>query len=194
MKICSGLGLKQSPKLEHVGHLVAKSRGHSPQIIIWHHLQDEAPFLRDYLQKKFPDLKLACYGGPTAMNQKTKILADWENQKIDVLIANVSALSHGVDMLKSAAVAIYFSNSYSMTGRAQSEKRIHRPGQTNKCLYYDVVMRGGIDQIILNSLRAKIVKFKKLVRDKEVTVESEVAAQINNRDVTALGNNLAREL
>ena len=51
---------------------------------------------------------------------------------------------------------IYYSNSYDLEIRLQSEDRAHRIGQTNKVTYIDIVTKGTIDEKILQALRNKI--------------------------------------
>jgi len=51
---------------------------------------------------------------------------------------------------------IYYSNSYDLEIRLQSEDRAHRIGQTNKVTYIDLVSPNTIDEKILQALRSKI--------------------------------------
>ena len=58
--------------------------------------------------------------------------------------------------LTAATTVIYYSNSYDLEIRLQSEDRAHRIGQTNKVTYIDLVSPGTIDEKILDALRNKI--------------------------------------
>jgi len=58
--------------------------------------------------------------------------------------------------LTAANTVIYFSNSYDLEIRLQSEDRAHRIGQTNKVTYIDLVSPGTIDEKILQALRDKV--------------------------------------
>ena len=58
--------------------------------------------------------------------------------------------------LTAANTVIYFSNSYDLEIRLQSEDRAHRIGQQNKVTYIDLVSPGTIDDKILTALRNKI--------------------------------------
>ena len=51
---------------------------------------------------------------------------------------------------------IYYSNSYDLEKRIQSEDRAHRIGQKNKVLYIDLVAKGTVDEKIIQSLRNKV--------------------------------------
>jgi SNF2 family DNA or RNA helicase len=58
--------------------------------------------------------------------------------------------------LTAANTVIYYSNSYDLEIRLQSEDRAHRIGQTNKVTYIDLVSPNTIDEKILQALRSKI--------------------------------------
>tara|TARA_R110002051_G_scaffold233872_1_gene295374 strand:- start:137 stop:340 length:204 start_codon:yes stop_codon:yes gene_type:complete len=51
---------------------------------------------------------------------------------------------------------IYYSNSYDLEKRIQSEDRAHRIGQKNAVLYIDLVAKGTVDEKIIQSLRNKV--------------------------------------
>ena len=55
-----------------------------------------------------------------------------------------------------ANLVVYYSNTYDLEARAQSEDRPHRDGQTQKVTYVDLVARGTVDEKILQALRKKI--------------------------------------
>jgi len=58
--------------------------------------------------------------------------------------------------LTAANTVIYFSNSYDLEIRLQSEDRAHRIGQDKKVTYIDLVSPKTIDEKILKALRGKI--------------------------------------
>lgn len=58
--------------------------------------------------------------------------------------------------LTKASTVIYFSNSYSLEKRMQSEDRAHRIGQLGSVNYVDLVARGTVDEKIISTLRRGI--------------------------------------
>ena len=58
--------------------------------------------------------------------------------------------------LTAANTVIYYSNSYDLELRLQSEDRAHRIGQENKVTYIDLISPQTIDEKIVNALRGKI--------------------------------------
>ena len=55
-----------------------------------------------------------------------------------------------------ADLVIYFSSSFDLEHRFQSEDRAHRIGQTKSVTYIDLVASGTIDEKIIHALRNKI--------------------------------------
>jgi SNF2 family DNA or RNA helicase len=58
--------------------------------------------------------------------------------------------------LTAANTVIYYSNSYDLELRVQSEDRAHRIGQENKVTYVDLLSPDTIDEKIVGALRSKI--------------------------------------
>ena len=54
--------------------------------------------------------------------------------------------------LTASSTVIYYSNTYNLEHRIQSEDRAHRIGQTNKVTYVDLICRKTVDEKIVTSL------------------------------------------
>jgi SNF2 family DNA or RNA helicase len=68
--------------------------------------------------------------------------------------------------LTAANTVIYYSNSYDLEIRLQSEDRAHRIGQKNNVTYIDLVSPDTIDEKILQALRDKINLANEVLGDK----------------------------
>lgn len=71
-----------------------------------------------------------------------------------VFVANVHAISQGVT-LTIAKTMIYYSNSYSLERRLQSEDRFHRIGQDSPVHIIDLVARDTVDATVVDVLKRK---------------------------------------
>lgn len=91
------------------------------------------------------------YAGGTSEEERRRIVKPGE---VDVLIANQQSAGAGLN-LTHFDTAIYYSNSFSAADRWQSEDRIHRIGQTNKCLYVDLFSPDSVDGHIIKALQKK---------------------------------------
>lgn len=74
---------------------------------------------------------------------------------VQFLVANPAAISTGVT-LHAARTVIYYSNSFNLTHRLQSEDRAHRIGQKHPVHYIDLVCPGTVDMRIVEALRKKV--------------------------------------
>ncbi len=71
-----------------------------------------------------------------------------------VFIGQPAAGGMGIN-LTSAHYVIYYSNSFNMEIRKQSEDRSHRIGQKSPVVYIDLAIKNSVDQIILRNLARK---------------------------------------
>ena len=74
---------------------------------------------------------------------------------LQYLVANPRTGGYGLNLTVSPTI-IYYSNSYDLEVRMQSEDRIHRIGQTSKATYIDLVAKKTIDENIIKALKTKI--------------------------------------
>lgn len=86
---------------------------------------------------------------------RAKALAAFQEGDVQFLIANPAAIGTGVT-LHSAQTVIYYSNSFKLSDRLQSEDRAHRFGLKHAVHYIDLVARGTVDVRIIESLRTKV--------------------------------------
>ena len=106
-----------------------------------------------------------CYGvqavstlhGETPDSDRQQIVENFQDRQSELcfLVGHPKTGGYGLT-LTAASTVIYYSNSYDLELRVQSEDRAHRIGQTNKVTYVDLIVPGTIDEKIVKSLRAKI--------------------------------------
>lgn len=84
----------------------------------------------------------------------------------DIIIANIAKISRGHN-LQCAHTTLYYSNTFSMEHRQQSEFRTFRIGQTYPCTYIDYVSCP-VDQTVLDSLTLK-KGLLEYIRDKDTS-------------------------
>ncbi len=75
-------------------------------------------------------------------------------EQAKVFVGNPAAGATGLTLVEAKTV-VYYSNSFKLLDRLQSEDRAHRIGQTNAVLYVDIVAEDTIDDKIVDSLRMK---------------------------------------
>lgn len=75
-------------------------------------------------------------------------------EQADVFVGNPSAGATGLT-LNIAKVTVYYSNSFKLIDRLQSEDRNHRIGQDEEVEYIDLLAEGTVDEKIVSNLRTK---------------------------------------
>ena len=78
-----------------------------------------------------------------------------DDSSLRFFIGNQATGGFGVTLTKATQV-IYYSNSYDLEKRTQSEDRCHRIGQTKKVTYIDLIAEKTIDEKIVKALKNKI--------------------------------------
>ncbi len=154
-----------SPKLEALQWIVDEvvlTRG--DPIIVWHWLNPEGGLIVEWLRSKMKGLKIGEARGGISTAKKNTAIDAWYDGNLDVFVANPASLGLGVDLFETN-VAVYYSNSFSLIHRSQSEKRIHRDGQTRHCYYYDLTCSGTVDELVVDALLDKKDAFRQLTRD-----------------------------
>jgi len=117
--------------------------------IIWARFSRDIDQIMDLLGDK------ACrYDGKVddegrAVNKKA-----FQNGEKQFFVGNQQAGSTGLTLIQAKTV-IYYSNSFGLVDRLQSEDRAHRIGQHNPVNYIDIMCKGTVDEHIVKSLRSK---------------------------------------
>ena len=109
--------------------------------------------IREALEKKFPSKKIVEYTGNVSDKVRNEGVRQFQNGQADFFLAT-SAAAKGLTLHR-ASTMVYYSNNYSLETRLQSQDRIHRIGQDNKCTYIDLVVPQTVDDAILKRLQEK---------------------------------------
>lgn len=115
------------------------------QVIVWCQFQHEIESLAEQ------------FGG-VGLTSKTKgrddIIRDFRDGKIQYLFTHPQLLGKGLTFVN-CTYNVYYSLSFSYEEFKQSQDRIHRIGQTNKCTYIILQAKGTIDEKIYDCLQRK---------------------------------------
>ena len=127
------------------------------KVIIWASYRFDLKHIEETLKNKFGEESTASYFGDTKDKDRQDIVERFQdkNSKLKYFVGNPSTGGYGLT-LTAAHTVIYYSNTYDLEKRMQSEDRAHRIGQVNKVTYIDLISEGTIDEKIVQSLRSKI--------------------------------------
>jgi len=144
---------KNNPKLKELLRILEEVDG---KCIIWatyvHNIESIKQTLEDLYGK---DSVVSIYGKDSVDNRKLAVENFQHNDRCRFLVGNPSTGGYGLT-LTAARNVIYFSNSYNLEVRKQSEDRAHRIGQKNKVSYIDLIVPNSIEMMIISALKRKI--------------------------------------
>ena len=142
---------KVNPRIESLVNLLENTCG---KAIIWARFRPEISSICTRLREKFGEESVVEYRGGVDRDVKIKnIEAFQNNDKVKYFVAT-RAGAKGLT-LTTATTVIYYSNTYSLEDRLQSEDRAHRIGQKNNVTYIDFIAKDTMDEKIVETLRAK---------------------------------------
>ncbi len=100
------------------------------------------------------DAILAGVSGARKFHEKD--IGAWQRGEILTWVANPRSMSHGIDGLQvGGRIICWFTLGYSNQAYVQTNKRIHRPGQTADTLIYRLICSNTIDDAVVAALSEK---------------------------------------
>lgn len=144
------LKFEDNAKLQVLEEIIEETEG---KIVIWTQFIENIKIINNFLSNKA--IQFRCIYGEIAVEERQKSIDEFNNNlNIKVFIGQIRTGGLGIN-LTSASTVIYYSNSYSLENRLQSEDRCHRIGQKNNVTYIDIIARKTIDEIVLKVLKEK---------------------------------------
>lgn len=142
--------LPENPRLDLLGEIVEDTTG---KMIIWAKFVHEI----DQIMARLADTGVDAvrYDGQTSAEERADAITRFQNGNARAFVANPAAAGEGLT-LHAATTVIYYSNSFKLTDRLQSEDRAHRIGQHHPVTYIDLVGTDTVDEKIVDALRAKL--------------------------------------
>ena len=144
-------------KNNRLDELLSVCEESSGKSIIWATWTHDINAIKSALSKQYGEDSVATYYGATPQEERQEIVRRFQdpNDPLRFFVGQPSTGGYGIT-LTAASTVIYFSNSYNLEHRIQSEDRAHRIGQTQSVTYVDLYTPGTIDEKITKALRNKI--------------------------------------
>lgn len=123
--------------------------------IIWATYRHDIRAIVNALEKEYGRSSVVSFYGETSAADRTSAVKKFQGSgAVRWFVANPSSGGFGIT-LTAARDVFYYSNSYDLEKRIQSEDRAHRIGQTGTVTYTDLCLKGTIDEKIIKALRKK---------------------------------------
>jgi SNF2 family DNA or RNA helicase len=126
-------------KLDALEELVEEAGG-DPVLVLYAY-QHDADRIRQ---------RIACRSLDTSAD-----IDDWNAGKIPVALAHPASIGHGLNLQYGGHVTIWYGLTWSLELYQQANERLNRPGQTQVCRVYHLVLKGTHDERVLGSLKNK---------------------------------------
>ena len=159
--VCGHIKLDDGRQLDipsnRADELMAVLSESSGKVIIWANYRRDIENIRLAIQKEYGMTSVATYFGDTEAEERQEIVTKFQDPNSDLrfFVGNPRTGGYGLT-LTAANVVVYYSNSFDLEVRLQSEDRAHRIGQTSKVTYVDLISVGTVDEHIVKALRNKI--------------------------------------
>ena len=127
------------------------------KMIIWATYRHDIIAIKTALQTEYGMESVGTYFGGTDEDERQRVVADFQDpeSKLRFFVGNPSTGGYGLT-LTAASVVVYYSNSFDLEKRLQSEDRAHRIGQHKNVTYIDLIAPKTVDEKIVKALRDKI--------------------------------------
>lgn len=103
---------------------------------------------RDRLLKALKNLRVRVYSN-------AKDAADWNNGEIDILLAHPASCGYGLNLQLGGHHVIWFGLTWSLEQYEQSNKRLHRQGQSQPVIIHHLIVQSGMDEAVIKALHEK---------------------------------------
>jgi len=159
--VCGHVKLDDGTVLElpnkRMDELLAVVEETDGKIIIWANYRHDIEAIKLALAKEYGMNAVGTYYGDTDGDERKRVVEEFQKPDSDMrfFVGNPSTGGYGLT-LTAAHTMVYYSNSFDLEKRLQSEDRAHRIGQTKNVTYIDLIAVGTVDEKIVKALRAKI--------------------------------------
>ena len=159
--VCGHVKLDNGEVIElpnnRIGELLSVVEETDGKIIIWANYRYDIEAIKLALSKEYGMNSVGMYYGDTPDDERKRVLEEFQkpNSEMRFFVGNPSTGGYGLT-LTAAHTMVYYSNSFDLEKRLQSEDRAHRIGQTKNVTYIDLIAVGTVDEKIVKALRDKI--------------------------------------
>ena len=142
-------------RLDELMSLLEETEG---KVIIWANYVADIKNISSALKKTYGEASTVEYYGEVdpRVRQKQIALFQEKNGPTRYFVGNPQTGGYGIT-LTAASTVVYYSNSYDLEKRLQSEDRAHRIGQVNKVTYIDLICEKTVDE---NRKNTDMIRFK----------------------------------
>jgi SNF2 family DNA or RNA helicase len=157
-------GVEREIKNNRMPQLLEVLEESGAQTIVWCAYQANVRAVCRAIREERGERSVVEYYGPTSNEDRAIAISRFQGGDAHYFVGTPHTGGRG-NTLTAARSVVYFSNTFDLEHRVQSEDRAHRIGQHFPVTYVDLVVRGSIDERIIRALRAKINVASTIMKD-----------------------------
>lgn len=96
---------------------------------------------------------------------------DWNSGRIDVLLIHPSSCGYGLNLQQGGHHIIWFTPTWNLEEYIQANKRLHRQGQSKPVICHRLLVKGGRDEDVVQSLSSKDAIQERLLQSLKARIE-----------------------
>jgi SNF2 family DNA or RNA helicase len=144
---------KSNAKLKELMSVLEETQD---KCIIWANYVYNIEMIKAKLKETYGEDSVVSIYGKDSVEVRNDAVENFQsNDRCRFLVGNPTVGGYGLT-LTAAKYVIYFSNSYNLEVRQQSEDRAHRHGQTSQVTYVDIIAKDTVDEMVLHNLENKV--------------------------------------
>lgn len=149
-------------KLEMLKYLIDNT---NKSVLVAYHFKSDKDMILNYFKKiKHPD-PVIVFDGSADMIKR------WNEGTIPILLVQPASAGHGLNLQYGGHTLIWYTLSWSLEEYQQTNKRLHRQGQTEPVTIYHLLTEKTIDDKILNALKQKDLTQQTLLDAVQITIQ-----------------------
>ena len=147
------VSFENDPKMEELLNIIEEAEG---KFIIWANYVYNIESIVKKLKQIYGEYSTVVIYGNVSTDNRTLAVEQFQNNpRVRFFVGNPATGGYGLTLTE-ASYVVYYSNSYNLEVREQSEDRAHRIGQKKSVTYVDLIVDKTIDSHIISALKRKI--------------------------------------
>lgn len=119
---------------------IVEASNDQPIMVLYSHQAD-----RDAILAKYPYAKV--------LNNDPRMQDEWNAGRIRMLVTHPKSVGHGLNLQHGGNIFVWYGLTWSLELYKQTNKRLHRKGQTRPVIAHHIIAEGTIDERIYKSLQ-----------------------------------------
>ncbi|MDA9472657.1 DEAD/DEAH box helicase [Enterococcus sp. 5H] len=144
-------------KLDALERIIEEAQG-QPILVFYSYKHDLARILKRFKQA-------------TALDIKSDHIDQWNDGKIDLLLAHPQSAGHGLNLQKGGHIIVWFGLTWSLEYYQQANARLDRQGQTESVIVHHIVAKDTLDEQVIGALQQKEVNQDALLEAVKARIE-----------------------